>query len=413
VSVAWISGLRRWVSVAAAASLAVTAAALFVALSAADGTRADSRLLSQRLVPVAAASARLLGQYTAQQTALRDYVTSGRRADLRPYTQAAGQIPREEAAVAALVRGDPGLPAQLTAAALAHRAWLDRVAGPQLRAAGQGNFAGARALQANILFTRPYTLAVRSSVTALQTRITSLQGTATARLVGGQKRLLAALLAVCVVVVAIAVGGVMVVRRWLLEPFTALREAAESVAAGRFGTRVPAVGPPELAELGRSTERMRTRLVAALADAAQAEVQLRWLFEASPNATLAVAADGSIVMVNEQARRMFGYTAAELAGRPVEVLVPAAARGTHPHKREGYLADPMTRTMGLGQQLSALRKDGQEFPVEVSLSSLPGESGVVAVVLDVSERLAAQAERERFAVRPTGRPASHPGRPRP
>jgi signal transduction histidine kinase len=71
------------------------------------------------------------------------------------------------------------------------------------------------------------------------------------------------------------------VRRWLLRPFAALRQAAESVAAGQYDTPVPAVGPAELAELGRATERMRTRLVTTLAEAEEAESRLRTM-----NATL-------------------------------------------------------------------------------------------------------------------------------
>ena len=119
---ALISGLRRWVSLAAALSLAVTVAALVVALAAAAGTHASSRELSQRLVPAAAASGVLLGQYTAQQTSLRDYVTSGRAAALAPFQQAAAQIPGQQDGVAGLVR-------RLSAAAAAARGGRDGAAG--------------------------------------------------------------------------------------------------------------------------------------------------------------------------------------------------------------------------------------------------------------------------------------------
>ena len=220
-------------------------------------------------------------------------------------------------------------------------------------------------------------------------------------LVSAQDRVIAALAAVCAVVAVIAVGGVVAVRRWLLAPFAALRAAAESVAAGHYETRIPTVGPAELADLGRSTELMRTRLAAALADARRAEERFRGLFHSSPDATLTVAADGSIVMVNAQAERMFGYSFGELAGRPVEMLVPAAVRAAHPGKRAAYFADPRSRQMGEGLELSAVRKNGQEFRVEISLSSLPGEAGEARVVAsatvrDISDRLAAQAEAERL-----------------
>jgi len=387
-----MEGLRRWVSIAAAVSLAVTAAALIVALTAAADARASSDELSQRLVPAAAASGALLAQYTAQQLSLRDYVTSGRAAALAPFSRASGQIPGQQARTAALVSGYRLMPAQLAAAEAAHQAWLARVAAPQLAAAARGDFPRARALQADLAFTRPFSLAVRARMTALQSRVTTVQARVTARLVGTHEPLLAALLAVCGVVAVIAVGGVVVVRRWLLTPFAALRRAADSVAAGNYDTRVPAVGPVELADLGRAAEQMRTRLVAALAGAERAEESFRGLFESAPDATLTVAADGSIVMVNAQAERMFGYSAGELAGQPVEILIPAAAGGA-----ERYLAELGPRPAA-GIMVSAVAKDGRELPAELTVSRLPAGSGVAAAVSirDISERLAAEAEREQL-----------------
>jgi len=395
---AWISGLRRWVSAAAAVSLAVTAVALIVALAAAANARGASRQLSARLVPAAAASGVLLDQYTAQMVSLRDYVTSARPAALAPFTQAAALIPDQQDGVASLVAGYAVMPGQLAAAEAAQRVWLADIAGPQLAAMARGDAGRARVLQADIPVTRPYSLAVRSRMVDLQAQITQTQREVTTRLIGAQRGLLAALAGVCVVVAVIAVGGVVVVRRWLLAPFTALRRAAESVAAGEFGTRVPAVGPAELADLGRATERMRTRLVAALAEAERAEDSFRGLFESSPDALVTVAGDGTIAMVNAHAERMFGYTKTELAGQPVEILVPEVVRQAHPRHTDGYYADPASWPMGENLQRTAVDKDGREFPIEASLSSLPAEAGqVVSIsIRDVSERLAAQAERERL-----------------
>jgi PAS domain S-box-containing protein len=398
VSVIWISGLRRWVSVIAAVSLVVTVGALIVAVTAAAGTRAASRELSQRLVPAAAASGVLLDRYTAQQNSLRDYVTSGRPTALQPFSEAATQIPGQQAGVASLVRGYPLMAGQLAAAATAQRAWLARVASPQLASAQRGDFTRARALQANIPFTRSYVLAVRSRVADLQAQIVAAQAEVTNRLIDAQGRLFGALVAMCLVVALMAVGGVLGVRRWLLTPFTRFRAAADSVAAGHYDTPVPAVGPAELADLGRSTELMRTRLVAALAEAERAEERFRGLFESSPDAILTVAADGSIVTANAQAERTFGYGVGEMSGLPVENLVLDAARSAHRAHRASYAGDPRPRPMGEGLDLTGVRRDGREVPVEISLSSLPTEDGVVvlAAVRDISERLAAEAERERL-----------------
>jgi PAS domain S-box-containing protein len=398
VSVAWIFGLRRWVTAAAAVSLTVTAAALALSLLAAAGARSDRRELSQRLVPAAAAAEVLLEQYLALQTSLRDYVTSGRPAALAPFTRAAAQIGGQQARVGRLVASYPRMPGQLAAAEAANTAWLAKVAAPQLAAARRGDFARARTLQADITAIRPYSLALRARMAALEAQITWTQGQVTTRLGAAQGKLLAALTATCAVIAVIAAGGMVAVRRWLLTPFTTLRHAAQSVAGGRYETRIPAAGPTELADLGRATEQMRTRLADALAVARRAEERFRGLFESSPDATVTVAADGTLAMVNAKAERMLGYTRDELVGQPVETLVPETLRQARTEHDPGYFTDPASWPKGESLQGSIKDKAGREFPVEVSISTLPTASGTeVSVALrDVSERLAAQAEAERL-----------------
>ncbi len=394
----WIFGLRRWVSAAAAVALVVTAAVLAVALVAAAGGRGARQELSQRLVPAAGASEVLLEQYLVQQTSLRDYVTSRRAAALAPFTQAAAQVGDQQAAVASLVAGYPLLPGQVAAAEAAHRAWLAKVAAPQLAAARRDDFAGARALQANLAVIRPYSLAVRDRMLTLEAQITQTQAQVIARLAGAQGQLLAALVATCAVIAVITAGSVVAVRRWLLAPFTALHRAAQSVAAGRYETRIPAAGPAELADLGRAAEQMRTRLAGALAEAQRAEDRFRALFESSPDATFTVAANGTIAMVNAKAERLFGYSRDELVGQPVEMLVPETLRQARTGQNPSYFADPASWPKGEGLQGSLKDKDGREFPTEFSLSSLPTASGaeVSISIHDISERLAAQAEAERL-----------------
>ncbi len=138
--------------------------------------------------------------------------------------------------------------------------------------------------------------------------------------------------------------------------------------------------------------------VAAVRRWEHAEQGFRRLFESAPDATLAVSPDGIIVMANTQAGLMFGYPPGQLAGRPVEALVPAAARASHAAHRASYSADPHARPMGAGLQLSAVRRDGTEFPVEISLNGLPaGQSPlVIATARDISERLDLEAEREQL-----------------
>ncbi|WP_233413549.1 hybrid sensor histidine kinase/response regulator [Nucisporomicrobium flavum] len=131
----------------------------------------------------------------------------------------------------------------------------------------------------------------------------------------------------------------------------------------------------------------------------RAEAKFRQLLEGAPDAILGVREDGRIVLLNAEAERLFGYRRDELLGQLIEVLVPAAARPRHAGLRDGYFADPQRRSLGAGVALKAARKDGSEFPVEIGLSSLRTDEGVIvsAFVRDVTERVQAQAERERLA----------------
>lgn len=111
---------------------------------------------------------------------------------------------------------------------------------------------------------------------------------------------------------------------------------------------------------------------------------------------LMVDQSGTIVLVNSQIEKLFGYSRDELIGSPVKMLVPERSRAKHPEYQAEYLKSPETRPMGKGRDLYGVRKDGSEVPVEIGLNPLTTPEGrfVLSSVVDITQRIAVQRHLE-------------------
>ena len=173
--------------------------------------------------------------------------------------------------------------------------------------------------------------------------------------------------------------------RRLTTPLVGVTQAAEAIASGDLGRRAPEGGDDELGRLARSFNTMAEQVGRSLQSK---DTMLRSVTETAHDAIIAADADGRIRFWNPGAARMFGYATSEVTGQPLTMLMPERFHDAHRSGIRRYLDTREARVVGNTVELAGRRKDGSEFPLELSLGAAPvnGVMSFTGVIRDITER---------------------------
>ena len=184
------------------------------------------------------------------------------------------------------------------------------------------------------------------------------------------------------------------VSRGIQKGLNEIIEASKAFAQGKFGARAKVFSKDEIGLLANTFNQRSERFEQSIAELELAQKKFKGLLESAPDAIVIVDKSGIVKLVNSQTEKLFGFKREEILERPVEMLIPFRFEEGHRGHRAHYFHNPKTRNMGEGMELFGRKNDGSEFPVEISLSPLDTDEGLLvsAAIRDITERKRIEAQ---------------------
>ncbi len=330
-----------------------------------------------------------------QETSVRGYLLTNRNRYLQPYHAALRQLPSVRAESARLAMQATArvrvLDRRLTRAGTAWQEWAKEMLA-RADAAASPYFLTVMD-QGKLLFDR-----YRTAAAAFQGVLSLDRGNdlrASDHTIDAMNLILASVFGGAIILLVVI--GYFTVRS-VTKPLGELGRAAEQIGQGNFNRPVQAIGAREFSVLASTMESMRIARKNAEEALATSEARQRSVLETASDAIVTMSADGRILSFNRSAEHIFGYTAAELIGKPVTVLMPERFREQHVAGLRQYLTTGEARVIGRTVELAGLRRDGDEFSLELSLAVVRQGSTTffTSILRDVTERKRAKDALERL-----------------